>query len=203
MTQEISKSLIPFEVGITGVDVYHGQSDPDQKALVLNSQIVQIEGDGKATPGAMNVLAILYRDETSLSPEYRPPVIRGLSHDNLVAVANSLTEEEELDPLILAIKRIEKAAQGEWEENHSEKSEKDFFADVFDELAERLLESTMDDEERARFVAAIDDLVSLGLLDLLEEKRPDLLVLLYEHREEFNNGVLRRELTRRTTRVGI
>src|SRR5574341_1224196 len=69
------------------VQLYQETLDLDQKSLILNKDIVQVE-DAVATQGTVNVLALLASEQNRGISQYRSDVVTGLNPENLVAVTN-------------------------------------------------------------------------------------------------------------------
>lgn len=212
MSQEApSRTSRPKELGLTlyqpktDVQLYNGAPDLDQKALILNTQIVQVE-EATATPGSMRTVAIIVAEQQRGMSQYRVDAVVGLNGENLVAIINGLSagEQEIIDPVSGAIKRIqraqEKASLGVAGLTLSQKSEgqdeeMEILEDeVLGEFVERLADLN-DDRERSQLITAIDATITPQAIRRLS-KHGDALGALIRSANEFENEDLRNVLQR-------
>lgn len=180
------------------VQLYQETLDLDQKALILNRDIVQIEGD-VATQGTVNVLALLASEQNKGISQYRSDVVVGLNPENLVAVTNGLAsdEEEVIDPLSGAIRRIQQTQgrallrevginpQAKIKDDEMETLEEE----VMGELAERLNDDTLNYTERRQLIASIDAMITPQALRRISKKGEVLGAFIRAQREFSNDGL--------------
>lgn len=198
--------ITTFKPQIGGdVSIYHKTPDLDQKALVLNRQIVKVEGV-TATPESVRTVAMIAASQERSISQYRADAVVGLTGENLIAMANGLSsdEQEMIDPLSGAIRRIQQVVDNESlrsvgissQEGSSEKDEdiKNLEEDIFGELAERL-DSEYGDEDRRGLIATIDAMITPQTLKRISE-RGDVLGSFIRASREFRNEELRNALKR-------
>ena len=184
----------------TGLDIYRGSQDPDERALVLNRQIVQTQ-EGVITPGSMRALKVLFTDEREII-QYRPSIITSLSHENLMAVANGLVAVDPADdPLSQAEEQIRRAAQEEGSQSPIISAPQEFEEDILDELAERLENHNVTQQERAELISIIDATVTTDLLRKIIREKPLVLATFVRNVEEFSNDDLRTAVMRLSSRL--
>lgn len=181
------------------LEIYRRQKDPDEQARVLNTQIVKIEpefgSDLKVTPQSVNALVQIASAQRAEMTQYRIDVISFLTHQNLVATANTLIEEDPFvaqpfEQVLTTISRIRRLAGVE--ENLSPKEEKDELAEeVFAEVADRLFDDHMAVEERGELINTIDASWSPALILRMYRKHPDTLTALVRCMNEFRDTRLR------------
>ena len=195
MTQEVKleQSLNLFDTQKSGVDIYREELDPDRRANILNDVLIQTR-EGVATEETIRDLVTMSAETATLTT-YRPDHIAALTHENLVAVARGfVTEREEEDLLLEAIKQTQKAA-GETEGGLPtiDESEKILREDVLDELAERLHED-IDPMERRRLMNSLGNLTPEELQQLIDANM-DLKGAILIHFQEIDNPTLREAIT--------
>lgn len=189
------------------LQVYRATQDLDQKALVLNRQIVQVEGVA-ATPGSVRNVAMIVAEQQRGLSQYRADAVAGLNPENLVAMVNGLTadEQEIIDPVSGAIKRIQQAEErsslreagfrATGQEARGKDEDMDALEDeVFGELAERLVDEHGSFDERRELIASIDAMITPQALRRIS-KRGEVLGAFIRSAEEFNNEELRNVLKR-------
>lgn len=202
---ELGLSIFQPQTARPEIDLYRGIPDLDQKALVLNRQIVQVEGV-TATPSSVRTVAIIAAEQHRGMTQYRSDAVAGLDPENLVAMVNGLAagETEFIDPVSGAIRRIQQAEERstfrevglnpqapEIKDEEMEALEEE----VMGELAERLNEDRLDYNERQRLINSIGEMVSQQALRRIS-RRGDVLGAFIRASSEFSNEDLRNVLER-------
>lgn len=187
------------------IQLYRETLDPDQKAIILNRDIVQIEEDSTATPETVKVLALIASEQNRGISQYRSDVVVDLNPENLVAVVNGLSSDEEgvIDPLSSAIRRIQQTQERamlaeigiDLPANVKDDKREALEQEIMEELVERLNEEDLNYSEHRQLIAAIDTLITPQALRRLSRKG-DVLAALVKSADEFSNEDLREVLKR-------
>ncbi len=184
----------------TGVEIYKQTPDPDQKVAILNTHLVKTDETGLfATSQTIRDLSFLIHQHTEQGLEqFRSDEVSGLSHNNLMVVANTLTGEQEEDEnqLNQALELIQHLSQDENADNGQDEISRRFADEIFGEMLDRLEDTTMDPLERAEFIDAVESSLTPGLLKKIARERSDVLSALSASAQEFTNPSLRDVLTK-------
>lgn len=209
MSQEIERpelGLSVFEPQAVSPEVrlYQETLDLDQKALILNRDIVRIE-ESVATTGTVRVLAIIASEQHRGVSQYRSDAVVALNPESLVAVTNGLAsdEEEVIDPLSGAIRRIQQTQGrallkevGITTQSKSRDEDLEILEEeVMAELAERLNDVDLNFSERRQLIASIDAMITPQALRRIS-KKGEILTAFLRASNEFTNEELRAVLER-------
>lgn len=217
MAQDERKETKPdtFSLGIdlfrpketAGLDLYRGTPDLDQRAIILNRDLIVLEEGVFATPGTLRTLIVLSREQQFERPQYRSDPIAILNAESLVATINGLCTRglDAEDPVSRASQRIQQAGQAterttfleagltpSSQMQSTEEGKAALADELFGELAERL-DDDRQVEERDNLIHAIDAMLELQVLDDIRQ-RPDVLSAFLKVANEFSDPSLRRKL---------